>query len=367
MGRPKVTWQTKPTPSWRVSRKIGQQSLRRSLAFGCEADIIGVFRVERVPGAVLLRTFLLSPLRLAVGWGVYPRYIGFLGVCMLVLLRVSIGWHFYTEGVDKYSAGDWDAKPFFSNARGPFASHYRDLVWDWDGSIRLNPKYAEESFKAFRNQVAQHYGFDDGQKRQAIAICDNATAQIEEILDANKQEILEYELGRERIRSLENDPMRDGVASLGGQRDAIRAEWLKGIAPTLKQIDSVWKTYESAQNSVATLDQAAAERPLQMVLPRTKPIDTSIINKIVPYFDMAIGVCLLLGLFTPVAALAAAGFLGSVFLSQYPPTTGPTSTMYQLIEGIACLTLAATGAGRFAGLDFLTHSIIRKLWPRVEE
>jgi len=89
-------------------------------------------------------------------------------------------------------------------------------------------------------------------------------------------------------------------------------------------------------------------------------MDTSVIDSIVPYFDMLVGWCLLLGLFTPVAALAAAGFLGSVFLSQYPPLTGPTSSNYQLIECMACLVLAATGAGRFAGLDFFLHLIIRK-------
>ena len=72
--------------------------------------------------------------------------------------------------------------------------------------------------------------------------------------------------------------------------------------------------------------------------------------------------CLLFGLFTPVAALAAAGFLGSVFLSQLPPTTGPTSTNYQLVESMACLVLASTGAGRFAGLDYFLHLIVRREW-----
>ena len=47
-------------------------------------------------------------------------------------------------------------------------------------------------------------------------------------------------------------------------------------------------------------------------------------------------------------------------LSQYPPAGGPGSTYYQLIEAMACLTLAATGAGRFAGLDSLIHA---RLFP----
>jgi hypothetical protein len=69
----------------------------------------------------LLRKALLAPLRLAVGWGVHPRVLGWIAVAMLVLLRVTIGWHFFAEGTDKYHSGTWDAKPFFSGARGPAA------------------------------------------------------------------------------------------------------------------------------------------------------------------------------------------------------------------------------------------------------
>ncbi|MGV3485428.1 MAG: DoxX family protein [Planctomycetaceae bacterium] len=314
----------------------------------------------------MLRTILLAPLRLAVGWGVFPRWIGWVGICMLVLLRVTIGWHFYTEGMDKYSAGDWDAKPFFANARGPVADHFRKLVWDWDGAIRLDESHADAAFKSFRSRVIRYYGFNDAQKQQANANYVKAMEQLRWILTSNKVDIEEYKLGRKRIEQLENDPVRDGVASLGGQRSTIRTEWMQKIAPTLQQIDAVWATYEQAQNNVATLKQAESRPPIKIDLPRTQRIDTALINRIVPYFDLAIGVCLILGLFTPVAALAAAGFLGSVFMSQYPPSTGPSSTMYQLIEGVACLTLAGTGAGRFAGLDFLIHTIVQKLWPRDE-
>jgi uncharacterized membrane protein YphA (DoxX/SURF4 family) len=297
----------------------------------------------------------------------HPRLVGWIGVCMLVLLRVTIGWHFYSEGVDKYSAGNWDAKPFFANARGPVAGPFRELVWDWDGKLRLDVEKTKMHFAIFRERVGSHFGFDDKQKRLAQANYSKAVEQVEWVLSSNAADLEEYELGRKRIETLENDFRRDGVDSLAGQRASIRAEWLQKAAPALKQIDEVWKSYESSQNAIASAAQAERREPLALGVPRNKLIDTSIINKIVPYFDMAIGVCLLLGLFTPVAALAAAGFLGSVFLSQFPPTTGPASTQYQLIEGMACLVLAGTGAGRFAGIDFLLHTIVRKFWPRGEE
>ena len=298
---------------------------------------------------------------------------------MLVLLRMTIGWHFYSEGVDKYRAGNWDAKPFFANAKGPVAEHFRQLVWDWDGAIRLDGSILEDPKKretatvtevhlaTFREQVSRHYGFNDTQRRLAQLNYGKAIAQLRTILESNASEIEEYKLGRLRLEKLDSDANRSGVESLVGQTATIRAEWNKKIAPSFKQIDAIWKNYELAQNNVATLAQAELRPPYKLGVPRSQLMDTSIINVIVPYFDIAIGICLLLGLFTPVAALAAAGFLGSVFLSQYPPATGPASSTYQLIEGMACLVLAGTGAGRFAGLDFVIKSIILKLWPRVVE
>ncbi len=283
---------------------------------------------------------------------------------MLVLLRVTIGWHFYSEGVDKYAQGDWDAKPFFSAARGPFADRFRQLVWDHDGTIRLNEERTKIHWARFRDRAAKHFGFDEAQVARAQANYSKAVDQYKWVVSQNSTEIEEYELGRERIRRLDADRRRDGVSSLAAQRETIRSEWTRIIGPTLSQIDSIWEHYEKSQNALATDTQSKRRPPLKMGVPRTQAMDTSVINAVVPYFDMAIGVGLILGLFTPVAALAAAGFLGSVFLSQFPPTTGPTSTYYQLVEGVACLVLAGTAAGRFAGLDFVLQMIVRKFWPQ---
>ena len=279
---------------------------------------------------------------------------------MLVLLRLSIGWHFYSEGVDKYSTNGWSAAPFFANAKGPFAEHYRQIVWDSDGSIRLDRDRMMLEWATLRDQAATHFGFDDEQKRRAQANYAKAVEQYDWVMSENAADIEEYNLGRDRLSQLEQDPVRDGVDSLGGQRDTIRREWAGKGASALNQIDTIWENYAIVQTAIATKEQLASQPPFRLVKPRSARIDTSLIDEFVPYFDMAIGLCLLLGLFTPIAALAAAGFLGSVFLSQYPPTAGPGSTYYQLIECMACLVLAGTGAGRFAGMDYFLHLIVRK-------
>ncbi len=310
--------------------------------------------------------FVLSPLRLCVGWSLSPRILGLTGAVMLVLLRITVGWHFYSEGIDKKAAGDWTAAPFFANAKGPMASDFRQLVWDADGEFRLNRAAAMQNWAVFREGVANHYGITEAQKAQAQANYAKAVEQYDWILAENASDLEEYALGRERIAKLETDgqekSVRDGVASLGGQRDTIRREWKQKAAPTLAEIDAIWANYEVDQNALATAEQGQTSPYYRLIKPRTERIDTSVIDRFVPYFDIAIGLCLLLGFFTPVAALAAAGFLGSVVLSQYPPATGPTSSNYQLIECMACLVLAATGSGRLAGLDYFLHLIVRKVW-----
>lgn len=286
---------------------------------------------------------------------------------MLVLLRVSVGCHFYSEGLDKRQDGNWSAAPFFATARGPLAEHYRGMVWDADGKFRLDREATMLWWATFREDVADHYGFSEDQKRQAQVNYTKAVEQYDWVRSENAADLEEYVLGRDRIADFDSDQsekkLRDGVSSLGGQRDAIRREWNQKAAPALRQIDTIWESYEAVQNALATDQQmASVGRSLRLIKPRTSHIDTSVIDGVIPYFDIAIGLCLLLGLFTPVAALAAAGFLGSVFLNQFPPTPGPTSSYYQLVESMACLVLAGTGAGRFAGLDYFIHLLIRRIW-----
>jgi uncharacterized membrane protein YphA (DoxX/SURF4 family) len=305
---------------------------------------------------------LLFPLRLAVGYGLSPRILGHIAIVMLVILRITIGYHFLSEGTEKYRAGNWTAKPFFANAKGPLAGKFREMVWDHDGALRLDQKQTQIIWATYRNNIAVHYGFDDKQKAAAQANYAKAVEQYEQIMELDANEIEEFRLGVQRIAKLDSDPVRDGVSSLAGQRETVRSELVKLIAPTLDSIDKLWENYETSQNQLASDEQIAVRPPYKLVRPRLAMMDTSVIDVMLPYFDMAMGWCLILGLFTPVAALAVGVFLFSVFLSQYPPTTGPGSSNYQLIESLACFVLAATGAGRFAGLDFFLHLFVRKTY-----
>lgn len=307
-----------------------------------------------------MRNIFLAPLRLAVGWGVSPRILGMIGVTMLVLLRITIGWHFHSEGSDKYRQGDWDSTPFFANARGPFADQFRQTVWDYDGAVRRDPEFTRWWLEQYRDGAAAYYSFGENEMKVANDALDQLLQNLNIVLAKYDNDLEEFDLGRERLKELKADDSRLGVESLAGQIETVRKENESKLKPVLNEIDQLWVGYEGTINSLAAPNQRAASPPYQLIKPRTAMVDTSVLNRFVPYFDLAIGWCLLLGLFTPVAALAAAGFLGSVFLSQFPPIAGPTSSNAQLVECMACLVLAGTGAGRFAGLDFFLHLFVRR-------
>jgi uncharacterized membrane protein YphA (DoxX/SURF4 family) len=86
---------------------------------------------------------------------------------------------------------------------------------------------------------------------------------------------------------------------------------------------------------------------------------------VMTYIFLAIGACLMLGLFTRLSALAGAAFMLFVVICQpsfpgvYP--TDPPQLGHALlvnkdcIEMIALLVIASTSLGRWTGLDFFLY------------
>ena len=74
---------------------------------------------------------------------------------------------------------------------------------------------------------------------------------------------------------------------------------------------------------------------------------------------IGVGICLLLGFFTRLAALVGGLFLLSVMASQPPWVAGANTEyfFYQLVEVTALGVLFATGAGRWLGLDFFSYAV----------
>ena len=156
-----------------------------------------------------------------------------------------------------------------------------------------------------------------------------------------------------------DEPVPDAEFSIWSEEGKTRDHYLAQLlAAGWKPggTSDLWDV-EKDVNALATPSQIGKDkRYAKLRMPDAGPIDVRLVDKYLPIFDMSVGILLMLGLLTPVAALAAGIFLASVVLTQFPGYPGTQPTYYQAIEMIGCFVLAFSDAGRYAGLDFLPWS-----------
>jgi uncharacterized membrane protein YphA (DoxX/SURF4 family) len=308
------------------------------------------------------------------------------------------------EGTAKVREGGFSSTGFLSSAKGPFAKTFQSMLPDFDGEIRLDtgkgkPEIKDKlatndkpvvkdkaetkgkpdakdkteirdkddykggalrlAYNGFVEEAANVFKFTEEQEAEAKKVVEETRKLLVENYKSYSAEIEEYKSGMPRIASLENDVMRTNVTSMRKQRDETEAKWRALVKPALTDIDKITAEFEKRINDIATDEQSMFEKKkiyISFKLPSSSPIDVKLIDKIIPIFDMSVGILLMLGLLTPLAALAAGLFLASVVLTQFPGSHGSVPTYYQAIEMIACFFVAFSDAGRYAGLDFLPWS-----------
>ena len=274
-----------------------------------------------------------------------------MGVLTLVCLRVVVGWHFYMEGVAKVRDGGFSSVGFLNAAKGPLAPNFQSMIPDHDGKMRLDRETMVAAYKSYVDRVQQAYGFGEEQVKTAESVFKDTIARWDAIAGQWTPQIQEYMQGFDRIAEMATDPKRSGVASLRNQRDEIETKWRGLVKPVLSAIDKNSKTLENRLSEIAEPAKKASLGALPFEI-GGGPVSVHIIDKVIPIFDMVVGILLMVGLLTPVAGLAAGLFLASVVLTQFPGYPGTLPTYYQAIEMVACFVLAFADAGRFAGLDF---------------
>ncbi len=282
----------------------------------------------------------------------YAR-LGTFGILSIVALRVCIGWHFYMEGATKVRGNDFSSVGFLNAAKGPLADEFQALIWDHDGKIRLDQKRVLEIFKEGAEEASRHYGFTEAQTKELEKVTKQFTTKLnDEVYKTASDDIIKFTKGQERIAKMESSDAYS-IESMQGQKDKIKSELATGVRPTLAKVEEIWNQYENRLNAIANDTQRKSVSPYRLVKPGQGPLSTETVDKIIPIFDMVIGILLMVGLLTPVASILAALFLVSVVLTQMPGYPGTAPTYFQAVEAIALLVLAATDAGRYAGLDFI--------------
>ncbi|HEX5102771.1 MAG TPA: DoxX family protein [Pirellulaceae bacterium] len=262
-----------------------------------------------------------------------------------------LGLHFLVEGITKLQDDKPFTAPFFSSARGPLAPAFKRMVWDADGLWRLNKDATVAHWDSYKNRVVRHYGFDDAQAKEADSVLKAYKDRLEWFLNDKGAAITEYhnQLHR-RDENAKNDTRQ--LASLQVHDTRIASETKKLYVELIPPIDGLWRDLENDLNAIATPDQWKRHGRLAIgKIGRGFP-DSETLDAVMPYFDVVVGICLIVGLFTRPAAILAAMFLATVFLSHFPPEPGPGSTYYHLVEMFALFAIAAVGGGRYLGLDY---------------
>ncbi len=292
----------------------------------------------------------------------YAR-LGFFGILALIALRVCIGWHFYMEGVAKVRGNDFSSVGFLKAANGPLADKFQQLIWDNDGRLRLDKQRVNELFATAADQAGTHFALTDDQKKNLDRVRKQYTDKLNEVYLESSEDIFKYSESRDRLTAMDESKMWNEVSSLRGQKETIENERMAGVRSALASVDAIWDQYEGRLNSVANETQLKSAGYFYFDRPEERLLTTRAVDKIIPFFDMVVGILLMVGLLTPLAAWAAAIFLISVILTQMPGYPGSQPTYYQSVECIALIVLATTDAGRYAGLDFIPWAWWQKKRP----
>jgi uncharacterized membrane protein YphA (DoxX/SURF4 family) len=303
-----------------------------------------------------------------------------------VLLRIAIGWHLLSEGLHKIMSTPegktalgryfkptegptFSSEGYQRGATGPFRDNFRNLIPDVDSRDLLDLPRLKEEWAAELQRIANHYGFDDKQKEQAgkDLAAREAVAQAWFDDSENHDKIRKYLDNLDSLARLgaRTDKMSFEVERYYEARKSLDTDRRALVAPIL-----AWsKALHDSWIGLATESQAAIGPYLD------PPTEIQKADRITMYGLTICGLALMLGLFTPLAALGGAGFLMLFYISMPPwpglPVPPNVEGHYvfvnkNLIEFLALLVLAATPSGLWLGIDALLFGWIGRIRYRRE-
>ena len=287
-------------------------------------------------------------------------------IVALVALRLGCGWLFFREGSKKLDSAKFTSEGFLRDAKGPFAGAYLGMIPDIYGAVRFDYGTTDDIWKYHYNEAAAHFDFDDDQLKQAEDAHKRALAKLKYFLDSTSEEREKNDLEAGRIAAAAGD---SSTASVNFRRTWIEKQEKENnseLQGWLRKIDAIWDSYEEDIHDIARegmyeyddgtkMSQYDLYGPYPLPTPGDGLVSSTFADSFIPWFTFSVGVLLVLGLFTRVAAVAGSAFLLSVVASQPPFVPAATDTNYQIVLLLGLLVIAAVGAGRWGGLDFFVR------------
>ena len=292
------------------------------------------------------------------------RQITTFGVAALIALRLGVGWHFFKEGVAKFTGEGFTSVYFLQQAKGPFAELYKGMIPDREGRRRLDQEETAKFWQQYKDRAAKHFAFDAEQMKQADKLYQSYLGRLKWYYDGDAStpghaaDIREYLLECDRLAQAKQQPTRD-VAFGREWIDQKEVELRNKVRPWLSDLQMIGEQFQTGLQRIAT-DTQQSRGPIPIPDRSQMVVDT-----LVKYTVLGIGILLILGLFTRLASLAGIGFLLSVMSTQPPWAVGAEKAYiyYQLVEVLALVVLIAMAAGQYGGLDYLIRSFRLRCCP----
>lgn len=274
-----------------------------------------------------------------------------------MLLRIVVGWHFLYQGIWKLNHPEFSSDAFLRNAKGPWATEFRQLIPDVDGRERLADSDAPFArWKEVYNGFLTYYPeLTNDQKIAAEAALTGRQSQWKKYYEEISPDVKEYFIALDRWQS--ERAKASSWVDYEQKRLWQRRQELDGkVKPWLEEL----KSLETALHNqlVGLLDENQRNKPLPVV----PPTQLDLVNKLVLYSNIAIGACLIAGLLTRLSAFGGFLFLGLIVAASpewptfYPPphpSAGHSLLIDKNVVELAALwVLVWTPAGCWAGLDF---------------
>jgi uncharacterized membrane protein YphA (DoxX/SURF4 family) len=312
----------------------------------------------------------------------------------LIVLRLSIGWLFVAEGLEKVqphptaNLREWSSAGYLRQATGPLAPYFQ---WQAGGDADIlalerltvtgygvSPALRTD-WEQYLARFADHYKLSDAQRAEAKQKLDDslndaakwlADTTTRKELDKNTdfptaafaprkspaERIADYRAQVEEYRQAEN------VANPAFGEDVFKAKLRAMKAGAAKTRTGLLADLEAPMHKALESVLNDGQKIMSAVPPPAPPAVIVWTDRLVKYGLLVVGVGLLLGLFTRLSCLGGAVFLIALFVVLPPFPWSPENLRAEgpnvfinknLIMAVALLALATTRSGLWFGLDGL--------------